>query len=103
MTLKQSIAIGLVAALPFAALAQHAPAPVDPVDDKATVPALTYESAFAGYLPAAGADDEVTPDKRWRAANATVAQSEGHAGHGASAPKPPAKSAEETQVDHSNH
>lgn len=103
MTLKQSIAIGLVAALPFAALAQHSPAPADPVNDKATVPALTYESVFAGYLPVAGADDEVTPDKRWRAANTTVAQSEGHAGHGTTAPKPPATPANETQVDHSKH
>lgn len=103
MTLKQSIAIGLMAALPLAALAQRPPVQPDPVDDKAIVPALTYESAFAGYVPAASVDDEVTPDKRWRAANATVAQSEGHSGHGASAPKPPATPAKETQVDHSNH
>lgn len=102
MTLKQSIAIGLMTALPFAALAQR-PAQPDPADGKAAAPALAYESAFADYVPAAGADDEATPDKGWRAANETVAQSEGHAGHDAGAPKPPATPAKETPVDHSNH
>lgn len=103
MTLKQSIAIGVMAALPFAALAQRAPAQPDPTDDKAAVPALSYDSAFASYTPANRADDEVTPDKRWRAANATVAQSEGHAGHGASAPESPAAPPKEAQHDHSKH
>lgn len=103
MTLKQSIAIGLMAALPFAALAQRPPAHLDPTDDQAAVPALSYESAFAGYPAAARGDSEVTPDKRWRAANATVAQSEGHAGHRANAPESPATPAKEAQRDHSNH
>ena len=103
MTLKQSIAIGLMAALPFAALAQRPPVQPDAVDDKAAVPSLTYESAFAGYVSATGADDEITPDKRWRAANAKVAESENHAGHDASAPMSPPTPAKETPVDHNNH
>lgn len=103
MTLKKSIAIGLMAALPFAALAQITPAKADPRDAKAAVPAMAYQSAFADYVPAAGKDDEATPDKGWRAANDKLAQSEGHAGHHASAPKSPAPPAKDTPVDHSNH
>ncbi|NML59837.1 hypothetical protein HHL21_01805 [Massilia sp. RP-1-19] len=103
MTLKQSIAIGLMAALPFAALAQSASVQPDPRDAKAAVPAIAYQSAFADYAPAVGTDDEATPDMRWRAANDKVAQSDGHAGHHASPPKSPAPAAKHTPVDHSKH
>ncbi len=103
MTLKLSIAIGLMAALPFAALAQRTPSQPDPVDDKAPVPSLQYDSAFAAYVPSQTRDDEATADKNWRAANEKVAQSGGHDGHHADAPKPPAAPVKDTPVDHSNH
>lgn len=108
MTQRKSIAIGLMAALPFAALAQSAPAKSDPLDAKSAVTATAYQSAFADYVPAARLDNEASPDQAWRAANDKVAQSEGHAGHHASPGMPPAEPmkpapVKQAPVDHSNH
>ncbi|MBZ2207299.1 hypothetical protein [Massilia soli] len=108
MTQRKSIAIGLMAALPFAALAQSAPAKSDPLDAKAAVTATAYQSAFADYVSAASLDNETSPDKVWRAANDKVAQAEGHSGHHGSHGMPPAEPmkpapVKQAPVDHSNH
>lgn len=79
MTLEQFLAIGVLASLPLAAIAQQAPQKADPLSANATVPASTYVSAFKDYR--AATDESATPDKAWRAANDEVARLGGHAGH----------------------
>lgn len=84
MHLLPRVAFG---ALLSTALCAHAGQPsrtTDPADPAATVPAIDYQSALAGYTPAP--KDAPAPDKAWRAANATVAGQPGHAGHHAPAP-----------------
>ena len=79
MHLQRWVAFGTLLA---AALHAHAAQPSrasDPADPAALVPAITYQSALAGYTPAA--KEAPAPDKAWRAANATVAGQPGHAGH----------------------
>lgn len=79
MTLKQCLTIGMLASLPFAAIAQQAPQKPDPLSAAAAVPASTYVSAFKDYR--AATDKQATPDRAWRAANDEVARLGGHAGH----------------------
>lgn len=79
MTLEQYLAFGVLASLPFAAIAQQAPQKPDPLAATAPVPASTYASAFKDYR--AVADEQATPDKAWRAANDEVGRLGGHAGH----------------------
>ena len=79
MHLQRWVAFGTLLA---AALHTHAAQPSrapDPADPAARVPAMTYQSALAGYSPAA--KEAPAPDKAWRAANAAVAGQAGHAGH----------------------
>lgn len=103
MHLHRWVAFGtLLAAALHAHAGQPSRAP-DPADPAATVPAITYQSALAGYAPAP--KDTPAPDKAWRAANATVAGQPGHAGHHAPAPEapkaaPPAKPAHEHHEQH---
>ena len=62
-------AIGVI--FPLIALAQSGPQPArpDPLDAKASVPSLHYESAISAYRPM---DDKATPAKEWRPANDLV-------------------------------
>ena len=83
MHLQRWVAFGTLLA---AALHTHAAQPSrapDSADPAAHVPAITYQSALAGYSPAA--KEAPAPDKAWRAANAAVAGQAGHAGHHAPA------------------
>lgn len=59
-----------IAALPFAASAQEQRQSATAASPDAPVKPLTYASAFQDYRPAA--DSKVSPDKSWRAANASV-------------------------------
>lgn len=104
MFIKQWIAIGvLVSALtPFAATAQQKTQQPNPLDANAPVSVSTYTSAFKNYQ-AASNEEEVSPDKTWRAANDEVGKLGGHGGHikndAAGAPTP----ATSAPVDHSKH
>lgn len=82
--------------LPVAAFAQQPVARTNPAAADAAVPAVKYESAFAGYTPYR--DEKLAP---WREVNDEVARvgghigivgGAGHAGHGAAKPKPAASS-----------
>ena len=80
---KRFVAASAVAVTSFAAIAGEPPASLKAADPAAQVSQTTYTSAFSTYIPAA--TDNVSPDKVWKEANATVA-SEGmhggaHAGH----------------------
>lgn len=75
---------GVLLAVPLGAFAQQPSRQADPADPGAAVPAVVYASAITRKPPADAA--QPTPDQVWRAANAAVAASEGHAGHGAAAP-----------------
>lgn len=81
------VAFGALLAAAFHAHAGQPSRTPDPADPAAAVPAITYQSALAGYTPVA--KDAPTPDQAWRAANATVAGQPGHAGHHAPAPAAP--------------
>jgi len=61
--------IGVI--FPLMAFAQSEPPPArpDPLDAKASVPSLHYESAIGTYLPMG---DKTTPAKEWRSANDVV-------------------------------
>ncbi|HEU4852899.1 MAG TPA: hypothetical protein VFT37_12170 [Telluria sp.] len=77
---NQWLVFGLLACAPLAVAAQQLQQQ-GPLDPTAAVPAVTYRSVFAAPAPATEA---ATPDKEWRAANATVAQTgDAHAHHGA--------------------
>lgn len=80
---KRFVAASAVAVTSFASVAGEPPASLKAADPAAQVSQTTYTSAFSTYIPAA--TDNVSPDKVWKEANATVA-SEGmhggaHAGH----------------------
>lgn len=108
MTIKQWFAVGVLASLPFAGMAQQVPQQPNPLDANATVPASTYESAFKKYQPAA-AEEEASPDKAWRAANDEVGQLGGHVGHmkgeATASSSSPASStpAQAAPMDHGKH
>lgn len=97
--MKALIAIAACAALAPLAAAQVQPQP-SPADPAARVPAVNYESAFAGYF--SYREQDVAP---WREVNDEVARTGGHAGifgsggHSGHAPaKPPGKSPETRQA-----
>lgn len=78
--------------LPVAAFAQQPTARANPAAPDAAVPAVKYESAFAGYTPYR--DEKLAP---WRDVNDEVARvgghigivgGAGHAGHRTAPPKP---------------
>jgi hypothetical protein len=102
MTLNQWAAIGVLASAPFAAMAQQAPQPQDPLDANATVPASTYDSALKNYLPA-NRGVQASPDKAWRAANDQAAKSGGHTGHATEEMPAPSAQAQASPMDHSKH
>lgn len=103
MLIKQWITIGVLASasVSLAAIAQQVPAQPNPLDANAPASASTYESAFKNYQ--AAADEQVSPDKAWRAANDEVGKLGGHMGHlkreaaEAGAPSPSAP------MDHGKH
>lgn len=64
-----------VALTPLAALAQQPPTKSHPANPGATAPAVTYESAFAGYLPYR--DQKLAS---WREVNDEAARVGGHLG-----------------------
>jgi len=99
--------LGVLLALPFAALAQQSPRTPDPADPAAPVRPIVYESAITrpSAEPQGGAP---TPDKLWRAANEAVAAPSGHAGHAAhqaapAAPVPAPVREQPAPADHSKH
>ena len=79
-TLWAAVGAALLAA-PLAAQPQRA---ADPADPGAAVAPLVYESVIL----APPAQETGTPDRRWRAANATVAGQPGHEHGAAPAPAP---------------
>lgn len=85
--MKFLLATLAIAAAPLAAADQHRP-PV-PTDPAVPVPAMKYDSAFAGYRAYRG--QSILP---WRDVNDDVARAGGHAGifrdHGTHAPAKPA-------------
>lgn len=93
---------GALLAVPLSALAQPTTPGADPADPRAAVPPVVYTSAIAGAAPRA--PDTATPDKVWRAANDTVAGTQGHAGHDAAAtPALQASAPAQPPADHSKH
>lgn len=86
MNIRHWFVLGALGCVQLAAVAQQVPEPEQqrPQDADAAVPALTYTSAFDGFL-AAGSDQDPAPDKAWRPANAQLANPE--AGHAHHAPK----------------
>ncbi|QAU33325.1 hypothetical protein [Janthinobacterium sp. 17J80-10] len=79
MTLKQWLAAGALASLPFAAAAQQVPPQPNPRNANAPVPAPAYNPAFNNYRSMA--DEQPAPDTTWRAANDEVGRLGGHGGH----------------------
>ena len=73
--------LALAIAIPVAALAQPK---VDAADPKTQVPAVRYESAFAGYR--SFKDEKPAP---WKQVNEEVKGMGGHAAHGAAKPDAP--------------
>ena len=76
MTLMQWRLCALVSLLPFSAAINAAQS--DPTNASADAPSAQYESTFKSYI--AAADDSVSPEKGWRAANDGVADKPGQ-GH----------------------
>ena len=115
MTIKLWLTtIGALLALPVCALAQGAQDPTGPADPRVAVPPAVYDSIFTRASQPRPQESNVTPDKLWKAANATVvaapehgghgggavtATSDAHAGHAAPAAQPVAQPA----ADHSKH
>ena len=92
-------AAGVLLAASFCAQAGQSPRAPDPLDPKAPVPALAYDSALAGHARP-GADAAATPDKNWRRANDTVA---GNAGHGVAASAEAAPASTPAAPAHAHH
>lgn len=109
MHLPRWVAFGTLLCTALCAHAEQPSRASDPADPAAAVPAITYQSALAGYTPAP--KDAPAPDKAWRAANATVAGQPGHAGHhapaadqaAAPAKTPPASPATPPARGHDKH
>lgn len=70
---------GALVLLPLAATAQSMRHQHNPADANAPVPASAYVSAFKNY--SAMANEDASPDKVWRAANAEVQNAVGQSGH----------------------
>jgi hypothetical protein len=77
-TFLATVTGGLLAAS-LGAQAGQSTRPPNPLDPKARVPALAYDSALRAYARSS-ADASATPDQTWRRANDTVAGNAGHAG-----------------------
>jgi hypothetical protein len=103
MLIKQWITIGVLAsaAVSLAAKAQQVPEQPNPLDANAPVSASTYTSAFKNYQ--AAADEQVLPDKAWRAANDEVGKLGGHMGHIKSEAAEAAAPPQSAPVDHGRH
>ncbi|GAB3540448.1 hypothetical protein GCM10027343_09540 [Noviherbaspirillum agri] len=74
-------AVAMLSALPPGAIAGQQTLS-DPVDARASGTPITYESVFKSYR--AALEEQESPDKTWRSANATVGKLGGHSGHIAS-------------------
>lgn len=102
MTLKHWFAVGALASASFVVSAQPAPTLPDPLDANATVPAVSYRSAFDTFQRTS-TEEQPSADKSWRQANDAVAKSGSHSGHAmpeaASAPAAP----KAPPADHSKH
>ena len=82
---------GAAVLTPFAATAQQRTSGLSPTNPSAAIPAVNYQSAFAGYMPFR--DEKLAP---WRDVNDEAARvgghlgifggAAGHAGHGATKP-----------------
>lgn len=68
-----------LATLPLAVAGQAPSLQFDPTDPDARVSAFAYRSAFKKYRVAA--DEKMSPDKTWRAANDEMQELGGHMGH----------------------
>jgi hypothetical protein len=79
MSFSHWILVAVVALLPLTATAQQSQQP-GPADANATVPAISYVSAFENYR--ATPEEKATPDQLWRAANEEIVRDDPHAGHG---------------------
>lgn len=90
------LALAVAAAVPAWAGAQSAaaPAPADPLNPRAAVPAATTPSAFAGYRPAA---DSGLRD--WKAANDQVAKIGGWRAYAREAAAPASAAASAVPAD----
>lgn len=69
--------VALSLALPAQAGVANGSLP-EPSDAQVAVPAVRYQSPLGGYLD--NADDQLAPDKNWRAANDAVGAQQGMAG-----------------------
>ena len=78
--------VATLALLPLAAIAQQVQQ-AGPTDPNVPVPASEYISVFKTYRSTA--DEQVSPDEAWRAANAAIANQDPHAGHMAMPNTPP--------------
>lgn len=79
MSFAYWITVIALSTLPFAAAAQAVSPQFDPADPNAHVPAFTYRSTFKKDRVAA--DERMSPDKTWRAANDEMQGLGGHIGH----------------------
>lgn len=82
---KRFVAASAVAVTSFASIAGEPPASLKAADPAAQVSQTTYTSVLSTYRPAQ--DTNVSPDKVWKEANATVANEGMHGGtHSGHAP-----------------
>lgn len=102
MTPIQWLAAGALACASFAAIAN--PAPANPLDGAAAVPAPTYQSAFDTYRPATS-EGQPSADKVWRAANDELSKpvAHGDGGHAMPATVAPSATSKTAPIDHSKH
>ena len=100
--MKPYLAMAALAALASAAFAQQPQTIRHPGDPSAPVPAVKYESAFAGYAP--HREEKPAP---WRELNESVGKVGGHAGvfrgKNAEASKPPGQTAPQSPVPAGKH
>ena len=78
MAFSHWIAVAAVAFLPLAATAQQSQPP-NPTDANATVPAVSFLSAFDNCRATPG--EKTTPDQVWRTANEKITRQDMHGGH----------------------
>jgi hypothetical protein len=82
MSFSHWITVAVVALMPLAATAQQSQPSQqsNPAEADVPVPAAGYVSAFEGY--GSTPEEQVSPDRIWRAANEAVKSGDAHAGHG---------------------
>lgn len=78
MSFLHWFAVATLALAPLVAAAQQTQ-PSNPADANVAVPAADYASAFKEYQRPS--EEQISPDKAWRAANDEVGRLKGHAGH----------------------